>query len=1513
MATIPIQSLSPDSDPPSRASIRAVVTLSWPYSSSTRHCALLLADPDFRLRNARGQVRVRFTGPSAEAVAKSHVGIGDDVVLELEGAQWEAAREVDRTPGKSVEGELVFRRRLGLRILGDGGERAVSLDAPASPPPSAETPVPRPLRSLRSSLDGGGYSNGVPIYSSPAFVKRLRLSIESSSFLSDTFYDPFTEDTVESSSAKARQRHSLGEVRQWRFAERTPSPEKGFGLDGPMDVDEHDADVCAAAVRDHVAPAASDYHAVAPLPLSNNHALRDQPGDDTGQTVVDSEGSRPPVLATVPVPALPRFSLPADLMESSSATSSESRNLRGQDASDPAHAPLESAQGQEASGNASAILSQESDKTLPPFRRPHPSYESDTEEDEELYTRTPPRVRSASPSRHQTAQSGSSAALRTTASSEKSKPVAAPTRSGPEMQPAQLPISKPEQSAPQKQSPPTFNATALQAETPTKARTAIFSLAGVSAGMTPLPVLATTPQSEKDRIVSATFKSLFGFRTSPEGQSPPIQPELFTPAPKASWSNMGRKSIESSEPDVAAREIRMRVLSSLSPQHDAAATDKSPHIPSEAKPMPDMWSAHQTPAQGTTEPASPDGTTEADTEADEDLHQPGDSMDAGSRHDEDTVPANSGDIDSRSSQDSSKDFLPRSGGASQTSVPALGTGIQRSTDAIDSSHPPVPPPSSLQSRLPEVIDLDSSSDADQDITTQTETANGSMHMVYSGQDNEVAQYVNRSTEPMFAAPGSAEDIIEDNAVDHSPAINGSLLPTQDDIEMDDVDVVEPSAAPSATDQRSEAHEYMNPSLPQSVNVDKELAVPGMHIVPSDRFAVQIEQAGVPTEADPPGIPPKSPLETMQDHRETVEVGDATASQKFDSRSSPENRYPSLSSPVAGPASKIVLPPREDIDSEPAARREFKLVKFPAERVVEDGQSEQAGTLSIQQTPEATDDDQEPEVIAVPAREQPAGNARDFQEVGEDETPVPAHTSESANDLKPQTSSVEPTVIELGSSSPIEDAQPPEQQPRLQQPARELETPLFSDTNLLEDPDQDPTSPPAASHDGIEDENEESMDRSSTAPMPSEAPMSDLSRAENVEAVDSNAVASSTSQAVTNSVNETYAGSQDVSMAPGSSEEEVVEGAPSTGAIRPHRTNSPEQVRHLPGGMVATFSNSALENGLQANQQPQENEPHDHEDTQLPASADENKKLTDRSGDARPAEIVDQESASAAEQRKMPSRKSLRARLSNVPEVVSAWFSPKSTPNTNAPTSEETNGHTESTTAPTNGHIAALATPPRLTRGQSTGFTTSNGYFHPLASLERYLNPASQTGEVDVLAVVTDFTSAPQRAKAGPRDFYTVFKISDSSLEIDGSIGVEVFRAWKAVLPVAEVGDVVLLRGFVVKSKKRQPYLLSTERSAWCVWKYAELARLETQASVSSQLDGKPHVREEIHGPPVEFGDEERAVVKRLRRWFEETHAEAAKGQAAQGIANANDGTNVRDEGDDEMAYQPMSPGLAARS
>lgn len=113
---IPIAQLNPELSAPATRAIKAVVTLTWPYSSATGSVAFLLSEPDFRLRRARGQVRVRFSGSSAKAIAASGIASGDEVILCLDGVEWVSDKDTVVTPGRGIEHELKFTERLLLQV-----------------------------------------------------------------------------------------------------------------------------------------------------------------------------------------------------------------------------------------------------------------------------------------------------------------------------------------------------------------------------------------------------------------------------------------------------------------------------------------------------------------------------------------------------------------------------------------------------------------------------------------------------------------------------------------------------------------------------------------------------------------------------------------------------------------------------------------------------------------------------------------------------------------------------------------------------------------------------------------------------------------------------------------------------------------------------------------------------------------------------------------------------------------------------------------------------------------------------------------------------------------------------------------------------------------------------------------------------------------------------------------------------------------------------------------------------
>lgn len=113
---IPIAQLTPLLAAASTRSIRAIITLTWPYSSATGSVAFLLVEPDFRLRRTRGQVRVQFSGSSAKAVAKAGIASGDEVILSLDGVEWVHDETLFATPGRGVEFDLKFTERLLVQV-----------------------------------------------------------------------------------------------------------------------------------------------------------------------------------------------------------------------------------------------------------------------------------------------------------------------------------------------------------------------------------------------------------------------------------------------------------------------------------------------------------------------------------------------------------------------------------------------------------------------------------------------------------------------------------------------------------------------------------------------------------------------------------------------------------------------------------------------------------------------------------------------------------------------------------------------------------------------------------------------------------------------------------------------------------------------------------------------------------------------------------------------------------------------------------------------------------------------------------------------------------------------------------------------------------------------------------------------------------------------------------------------------------------------------------------------------
>ncbi|KAJ4408194.1 hypothetical protein N0V82_009768 [Gnomoniopsis sp. IMI 355080] len=250
----PIAQLNPDLPDQATRKVKGEITITWPYSFVTKTFAFLLAEPDFRLRRNKGQVRIQLKGPSAEAVGKWELGSGDEVTLALDGVEWAKDEEPARPAGSRSEWQLKFAGKLMLKAtLGETQEtKFVHIDQPV-PIIVPEAPSPIPFAEIDLTIFDAPLAaedpptlpapNNDDEYASPMFMKRSRA------------YDPLFEldldDELEDDGGrkgKGRKRPRYSALNgRWRFNEDNSSPEPDQTEGTPSaapgqkeDVDMHD-------------------------------------------------------------------------------------------------------------------------------------------------------------------------------------------------------------------------------------------------------------------------------------------------------------------------------------------------------------------------------------------------------------------------------------------------------------------------------------------------------------------------------------------------------------------------------------------------------------------------------------------------------------------------------------------------------------------------------------------------------------------------------------------------------------------------------------------------------------------------------------------------------------------------------------------------------------------------------------------------------------------------------------------------------------------------------------------------------------------------------------------------------------------------------------------------------------------------------------------------------------------------------------------------------------------------
>ncbi len=160
------------------------------------------------------------------------------------------------------------------------------------------------------------------------------------------------------------------------------------------------------------------------------------------------------------------------------------------------------------------------------------------------------------------------------------------------------------------------------------------------------------------------------------------------------------------------------------------------------------------------------------------------------------------------------------------------------------------------------------------------------------------------------------------------------------------------------------------------------------------------------------------------------------------------------------------------------------------------------------------------------------------------------------------------------------------------------------------------------------------------------------------------------------------------------------------------------------------------------------------------------------------------------------------------------------------------------------------------RNRSGGSATSFAYYPLLSTLREHFGQL-----VDVIAACQHDSPLPVRSKSGPRDYRITLRLVDPSLASERQQGVstQIFRPYENALPRVCRGDVVVLHDFRVRSRRREISLLSTDTSAWAVFR-------------------KGGSEGDISGPPLEYGAAETDLAGILLHWW----IECGHGQLSNG-------------------------------
>ncbi|KAF2826979.1 hypothetical protein CC86DRAFT_455561, partial [Ophiobolus disseminans] len=1566
MALIHIAGLDPELADRDSKQFKAAVTLIWPYSSSQREFALLLAEPEFRLRRKKGQVRARFTGSSAKALATTGVGIGDVVVLGVRGAHFVQEGTVS-TPGRSIDWELEYAQTVVVQVFRDGTEIA-NLDlVDAAPTPAPRSPVRRVPVAAPSPAQQ---------WSSPAFLKRARLS-DGSVFAAP--YDPLADENAEGHDKK-RRRKSYRDWKAWTYSARTPSPEKeDIGME--EDLDPMDASPSHPTQLPHtpVSPSKPDALSVVAGPME--HA----------QTTEEVELKEEQATAA----AVGDAAIAGNIDNKAAHSLDVDDFVRDDDYYDLYAGPDEvpSADVQYAFGGDTEANTEDEDGAQDDTMEDNiegasfSATEVNTEnpEDDQDQAAEEARVETAAHAalgeQEVEASAGSApgedvlvevtpipGATDTTVEGRSTRLMeSAEEDFGPRLENAPIPVMPPPIL-------PSLDTNILAPDvlgmlTPVGKEPASPTLQPLDSALLPLPSPfpggrdtdltsyfdhASSNQgieipealeeeqlpSEASYIMENSFfssisssKNLalhpdhesaftpvrFTFGMDGAGFSRPL--ELSSPALTA----MKHDETIQHGADILAEEFEPEMLSpdgagvSTIPESmmiDPVSSPPQQHPRAAERPIPEVIEL----------------SSDSEEESDEDATENADEVEEEYVHDDE--PVRMSDFDHFDADD---DADEDAGNAEVTEQEKSAPASKSDHSDDDVPEHGMPTSTNRSPAASEVVDLGSPSGSSE-VEDFAPGVEDESVVERSAKDQDLhSEHLDKTP----AKPTEVESHSESTAMDYAPVISTSVRSAQGE-----------ATTHTPTPQKYEdVRDASEDEAPLDVSFESLICVDDSDVRMQDTFTVQASFDAQGTLEQVEELHPDVKMES-------IEEGSGISAGELDMQEGGQVMGPSaeilievpddghklgethtIAVPATGPARNTRSKTKPSMSP---TREEFPVLK----RVIRPSRSKAYATP------------------AHPAISPPRTRTRSTMSPSQDAAHTSSYSLRSQSKLLSPTksTSVTASATNRNSRGSVGHSQRDELDLFLTsfEPSQDLNASQgrYSDVPFVKDSEEeslhsehsistvkfsddwhtftafsDPVMPNGDATDDVnlklppstapepaarmgararwnKTQAQVNQRRSSPTQPPLSSPRRARRSAGSAEAAPPSPRTTRTtsrhvrnvlltSPPTTELVDEaTPKGSQD-SMAdvsytelPGESEGKDLRSSP------PAPMDVDERLHSSPPVEAPSFPSIKQQSGMDSNR------------TMTPEATQQ-------------TTMDSQSSLTASQQQALPitpqltqdtlrGLRSLTASIQNDSTAIEASPKAKTSPNVVTRSTPRRNATQTDVASPSTSPIehspdvssdAETTLVPQST-GPSVGLSTPLAYYTPLNALPFFLNRSSQfhtASNPDVLALVTSGTTPAQRSAKGRKDWTTTLHISDASTW-PATTTVNIFRAYETALPIADTGDIILLRAMAVKSLNRHPSLISADESSWCVWRYKQPVWSKKKSAF-----GDVKAREEVKGPAVERGEGEWGEVERVRKWYlEGVRAELEAREEGVRVTRSRDKEVVMEDVDMDTASQRVT-------